>query len=272
MPRFPIDFNDKKEVGKSGESVSAIGLGTWSISDYRRALATYAYAVERGIDNVDTAEMYGSGHAEKFVGQLIELVGRERLFITTKLYPYRFRSRDEAVDAARASLRRMGVRYVDLILIHWPDEIVSIREQVRNLEAIAEEGLARYIGVSNFTLDQLKEAMVSTRKHEIVVNQVKYSVLDRSNEDIVEFSVKNGISIQAYSPLERGKVVGVRLLSKIGRKYGRSPLQVALNFLICRPRVIAIPKAERREHMEEILGSMGWRLDPSDLEEIEKLA
>lgn len=272
MPRFPIDFNDKKEIGRTKEKISAIGLGTWSIYNYKRALATYSYAIEMGIDNIDTAEMYGSGRAEKFVGDLIELVGRDRLFITTKLYPYRFRSREEAIEAARTSLRRMGVSYVDLILIHWPDEITSIKEQVRNLEAIAEEGLARYIGVSNFNLSQLSEAVESTRKHEIVVNQIKYSVIDRSNEDVVEYSIRNGISIQAYSPIERGKVANIRVLARIGKKYGKSPLQVALNFLISRPRVIAIPKAERKEHMDEILGSMGWRLDQEHIEEIESLA
>ncbi len=270
MPLFEIDYEDYKPVGKTGERISAVGLGTWAIRDYREAHKSYVRAVELGINHFDTAEMYGAGEAERFLGGVIREVGRDRVFITTKLYPFRFRSRDEAISAARASLERLGVRYVDLILIHWPDSQVSIEEQVRNLEALAEEGLTRYIGVSNFGLEELKRALTATRKHEIVVNQVKYSVLDRRVErDLLPFMIREGVTLMAYSPLERGQVADVKLLQRIGRKYAKTPAQVALNFLISRPRVVAIPKAEKERHVIEVARVMGWRLAPEDIELIE---
>lgn len=270
MPLFEIDYEDYKPVGKTGDKISAIGLGTWAIRDYRVAFKSYVKAVELGINHFDTAEMYGAGEAEKFLAGVIREVGRDRVFITTKLYPYRFRSREEALKAAKASLERLGVRYADLILIHWPDSQVGIEDQVRNLEALAEEGLTRYIGVSNFGLSELMRAVTATRRHEIVVNQVKYSVLDRRIErDLLPFAVKEEITLMAYSPLERGQVSHVKLLQKIGKRYAKTPAQVALNFLISRPRVVAIPKAESEKHVEEVARVMGWRLSPEDIEMIE---
>ena len=270
MPLFPVDHSDRKEIGGTGERVSAIGLGTWDIKDARRALDSIILALELGIDNIDTAEMYGDGKAESIVGEAVRSYGRDRVFITTKLLPHRFRSRESAIKAAKNSLSRLGVDSVDLILIHWPDYLAPIEHQVRNLEALAKEGLTRYIGVSNFNKDQLDTAINATSKYEIVVDQVKYSVLDRAIErDLLKFAIEKNVTIQAYTPLERGRVVEVSLLRQIGEKYGKTAVQVALNFLISRPRTVAIPKAEKPHHVKEIAGSLGWRLDTSDIEVIE---
>ncbi|MCE4604576.1 MAG: aldo/keto reductase [Aeropyrum sp.] len=269
MPKFPIDYNDLKPLGKTRERITAIGLGTWAIRDYKSAFEAFVEAIESGINHIDTAEMYGAGEAESFVGRVVKEVGRDRVFIVTKLYPYRFRSLEETLKAARASVDRLGVRYVDVLLIHWPDQQTAIKDQVRNLEAVAEAGLSRYIGVSNFSKDELEEALTATSKHEIVVDQIKYSVLDRRSEDLIPLALERGVSLQAYSPLERGQVAHVKLLSKIGRQYGKTAVQVALNFIISRPRFVAIPKAERKSHVEEITGALGWRLKPEDIELIE---
>jgi len=95
---------DRKEIGSTGEYVSSIGLGTWSIRDYSSAEKAFLYGLENGIDNIDTAEMYDGGRAEEFVGRILKLIGRDNIFITTKLMPHRFRSRESALKAARASL------------------------------------------------------------------------------------------------------------------------------------------------------------------------
>jgi len=270
--KYPLDPSDRKPIGRTGETVSAIGLGTWAIRDYNKALKTYLEAVELGIDNIDTAEMYDNGEAERFVGELIRRAGRTRIFVTTKLLPHRFRSRETAVKAAKLSLERLGVKEVDLILIHWPDDLVPVEEQVRNLEAIAEEGLCRYIGVSNFSREEIERGRHVLRKHDIVVDQVKYSVLDRSVEkDLLSYAIREGITIQAYTPIEKGSVARVDKVREIATKYNKTPIQVALNYLISKPRVVAIPKAERREHLGEIIGSMGWRLREEDLEILSRL-
>jgi diketogulonate reductase-like aldo/keto reductase len=261
-----IDYSDRKEIGRTGEKVSAIGLGTWAIRDYERAYKVFMYALEHGIDNIDTAEMYGSGRAEEFVGRVVRDYGREQVFITTKMMPHHLVSREEVLRAGRRSLERLGVSYVDLFLIHWPNNTLSIEEQVRNFEVLVEEGVTRYIGVSNFTRYELERALEATRKTEIVVDQVHYSVLHREPEaSLLPYAIEKHITIQAYTPLEKGSVADHPVLARIGMKYGKTPVQVALNYLIAHPRVIAIPKTEDLDHLKEILGSMDWRLNPEDL-------
>ncbi len=261
-----IDYSDRKEIGRTGEYVSAIGLGTWSIRDYNRAFKVFVYGLEHGIDNIDTAEMYDSGRAEEFVGRVVREVGRENVFITTKMLPHHLGSVDEVVKAAKASLRRLGVDAVDLFLIHWPNPSLPIGVQVRNFEEVYLRGYARYIGISNFDLIDLERARAYLRKAEIVVSQLHYSVVEKSIErDMLPYCVKHGITIQAYTPLERGGIRYNRLLKEIERKYGKTPIQVGLNYLISHHRVVAIPKTESMEHLSEILGSMGWRLSLEDI-------
>lgn len=271
MPRFPVDYLDRKPLGRSSEFVSAIGIGTWGIVSEENARKALVRAVELGLNLIDTAEMYGNGKAEELVGGVVREVGRESVFVTTKLYPHRFRDPEKAVKAAEASLRRLRTSYADLVLIHWPDDLSPIRAQIRSLEAIADRGLTRYIGISNFNQSQMREALESTSKFEIVVNQVKYSALDKSVErGLLGACLELGVTLVAYSPLERGAVLRVKLVREVAYRYGKTPVQVALNYLISRPRVVAIPKSEKTEHVEEFRGALGWRLKPGDVEQIEK--
>ena len=272
LPRFVIDSDDMKPLGKNCEKIPALGIGTWAIRDYRRAEGALIEAVELGLYMIDTAEMYDEGKAEELVGRVVSKVGRDRVFITTKLRPKHFSSLDKVLRAAQASLRRLGVHTVDLLLIHWPKLLTPVEKQISYLEAVAERGYARYIGVSNFNAKKLLKALHATKKHEIVVNQVKYSVMDRSIEsDLLPLAIKNGVTIQAYTPLERGKVANNPVLSEIGKRYGKSAVQVALNYLISRPNVVAIPKTERINRVREFKGALGWRLDPEHIEILEKM-
>ncbi len=271
MPRFPVDPSDRKPVGRSGETFSAIGLGTWAIRDYRRAEEVLVEAVEAGLDLIDTAEMYGWGRAEELVGRVAARVGRGRVFITTKLLPERFRDEYTAFKAMEASLRRLGVRSVDLVLIHWPDAQTPIERQVRVLERLWERGYTRYIGVSNFDDSELAAALSATRRAEIVVDQVHYSVLRREPVEsrLLPLALREGVTIQAYTPLERCAVRSHPVIVRVAEEAGRTPVQVALNYLISRPRVAAVPKTERRDHLREILGALGWRLEPRLIEVLE---
>ena len=265
-----MDTSDRKEIGRRGDRVSAIGLGTYGISEYAEAMRAAERALELGVDNVDTAQVYDSGRAERFVGELIKRVGKDRVFVTTKIWPNRLTSREEVLRAGRESLNRLGLSTVDLILIHWPNRDMRIADQVRNFESLYLEGLTRYIGVSNFTVEDLREGMEALRKAEIVVDQVRYSVLRKEPErELLDFALRNGITLQAYTPIEKGGVSGNPVISEVSKKYGKTPVQVALNYLICRPRVIPIPKAERVKHVEEVAGAMGWRLREEDLSKLE---
>ncbi len=271
--RLPIDPSDRKPIGKSGETVSAIGIGTWAIRDYRRAEETLVEAVESGIDLIDTAEMYAWGLAEELVGRVVSRVGRGRVFITTKLLPERFRDTSEAEKAVRASLRRLGVRSVDLLLIHWPNSDIPVEKQVRVLERLWEKGYTRYIGVSNFDARLLQEALYATRKAEISVDQVHYSVLHKDDveRELLPLAIREAVTIQAYTPLERCAVSRNPVIRRVALEAGKTPVQVALNYLISRPRVVAIPKTERRDHLREILGALGWRLEQRYIEVLEAL-
>ncbi len=263
---FKIDSSDRKEIGRTGEKVSAIGIGTWAIRDYVRAEEVLVKAVELGINLIDTAEMYGYGRAEELVGRVVKRVGRDEVFITTKMLPHHLTSREEVLRAARSALRRLGVREVDLYLIHWPNPQLGIGEQVRNFEVLIDEGLARYVGVSNFSRWELEEAVNSVRKAEVVVDQVHYSVLHREvEEELLPYAIRSGITIQAYTPLERGDVLRNECVKLVADMVGRTPAQVALNYLISMPRVTAIPKTERINHLMEIAGSMGWRLSEAEI-------
>jgi len=270
--RFSIDYSDRKPLGKTGESVPAVGVGTWRISDYARAGEALIRAVELGMNMVDTAEMYANGEAERLVGRVIRAVGRDNIFVVTKILPDRFSEQSKVLRALEASLKRLETSYVDLVLIHWPRAGTPIERQIQYLEAAVEAGMARYMGVSNFGVESLSRAMRATKKHEIVANQVKYSVLDKQIEkELLGFSIENQVLIQAYTPLEWGGVARNSTVTRIAGKYGKTPVQVALNYLISRPMVAAIPKSERVERIEEFSGAMGWRLEKEDIEILEKI-
>lgn len=264
------DPGDYRYIGS--DKVLALGLGTYGISSYDRAFDAYVYALTQGVDVIDTAEMYDGGRAEVFVGRLIKELGRDAVFITTKMLPSRLDDKEKIVRAAEESLRRIGVSYVDLFLIHWPSERLSITQQIQNFEILAERGLTRYIGVSNFDLPQLRKAIESVKRHQVVVNQVHYSVFNKLyvEKELLPYCIRNKIVIQAYTPIERGSVASNPTLQSIASRYGKTPIQIALNYLISHRNVIAIPKSERLEHVKEILGSLGWRLESRDIEYIKR--
>lgn len=273
MPRYPVDPSDWKLIGS--DRVSAIGLGTWAIRNPRAAEDVMVEAIESGLVNlIDTAEMYGDGRAEETVGRVIRRVGRDRVFVTTKILPHRFTDEYMVEKAVKASLKRLGVREADLVLVHWRNPNLSAGEQVRMLERVAyEKGLARYIGVSNFDTYELEEALNSTKSAEIVANQVHYSVLHKTPErtGLLDLAIREGVTIQAYTPLEKGEVALHPVVRRVAEAVGKTPVQVALNYLISRPRVVTIPKTERRDHLAEILGSLGWRLPAKLLEDLEAI-
>jgi len=257
-----------KRIGSIKERVSAIGLGTYGISDYKRAEEAFEYAIERGVNLIDTAEIYNT---EDFVGRVLNRVGKENIFVTTKIWPNNLVSRDSVLKAARNSLKKLGIQTVDLILIHWPNNHMKIEDQVRNFEAVFSEGLTRYIGVSNFSVEQIEEARHSTTSAEIVCDQVKYNLSDRGAEkDIIPYCERNKIAVMAYTPIEKGKISRMKEIIEISRKIEKTPIQIALNFLASRNNVIPIPKTENLEHMKEIIGSQGWKLNSEYLERLEK--
>ena len=273
-----MSYKDLKELNRTGCKVPAIGLGTWKIGgsmtpDHSQddlAIKALRHGISLGMWLIDTAEIYGGGHAEELVGEAIKIFNREKIFIVTKVWETNLRY-DDVLKAAKRSLKRLKTNYIDLYLIHWPNSRIPLSETMKAMEKLVSDGLVRYIGVSNFSVKLMEEARSYLSKEDIVVNQVKYNVYDRSVErDILPYCQKEGITLMAYTPLAKGSVSTDKTLIEIGRKYGKTAAQVALNWLISKDMVIAIPKAIRIEHIEENAGAMGWRLSEEDIRYIEQ--
>ncbi len=267
----------------AGIKLPAIGIGTWNMgrakghgempdsSNDEQSTAAIKAAIKLGMWHIDTAEMYSSGHAEEITGEAIKGIPRSKVFVTTKVLPNHL-SRDDLIAAAEASLKRLQLEYVDLYLIHWLNGTSQIKEAIAAMDELVKAGKVKHIGVSNFSLKQLQLAQSYT-KNKIVTNQVEYNLLDRSCErDILPYCQDNDVILTAYSPLAQGssRLLKNKVLAAVAAKHGKTPAQVALNWLISQNNVIAIPKAGSVEHARENAGAAGWKLTPEDLEMIEK--
>ncbi|MDP8023221.1 MAG: aldo/keto reductase [Conexivisphaerales archaeon] len=263
-------MNDLKKIGL--DAVPAIGLGTWGIggksmpdhSKDREWIDAIRYAIDNGMWLIDTAEFYAQGHAEELVGEAIKKYKRDEVFIISKVW-YTHLEREQVLEAAERSLRRLSLTYIDLYLIHWPNERIPLRETLSAMQELIDKGKIRYAGVSNFDLRLLSRAREEMPRSDIVADEVKYSLWHREPEkDLLQYCEKEKIALIAYTPTEKGSLANEKFLAEIGKKYGKTAVQVALNWLIYREPVIAIPKAEKLEHIIEDAGAMGWRLKPED--------
>ena len=272
-------LRDYIELGHTGEHIASIGLGTWGIGGLAHAAVdsddTWVKAIREGIEAgmtvIDTAEFYGNGHTEELVGKAISNLERGAVFLISKVW-YSHLSADSVIKAANSSLSRLGTSYIDLYLIHWPSQNVPLKETLRAMEQLIDMGKVRYIGVSNFDVELLRDAMTSLSRHEIVANEVKYNILERDVErELLSFCRKESISTVAYTPLAKGSLAENEKLKEIGMRYGKSAAQVALNWLISHKGVMAIPKAVNQIHIKENAGAMGWRLSEGDIMSIDKL-
>ncbi len=261
--------------------VPVIGIGTWEIGggfttdilhdkDCIRAIKN---AVRHGMTHIDTAELYGDGHTEELVGNAIQEFRREELFITTKVKSENLRY-DDLISAAIRSLKRLKTRYIDLYLIHHPNPDIPIRETMRAMDYLVENHLTKFIGVSNFSVEQIKDAEKYTN-NKIVANQIEYNLLTRNRGEftndmeskIIPYCQEKGIIVIAYRPLANGKLtkIGIKLLDMLAEKYGKTQAQIALNWLISKPNIVTIPKAAKVEHIRENLGAIKWRLSEEEM-------
>lgn len=269
-----------KQFGKTGRAVTEIGMGTYydkpwiriakhgvSIGASRKIKSIRA-GLEGGVNLIDTAEAY---YSEPFVAKAISGRRRDDLFIATKVWLDHLHH-DDLVAALERSLRVLDVSYVDLYQIHFPNESVPIRETMGAMEEMMEKGKIRAIGVSNFSLDQMIEANSVLAKSEIAASQMNYSLIHRKVEkDLIPYCQKNGIAVMAYYPLGHGLLARPdSRMEAVCRRNSKTPAQVALNWLVSKPGVFAIPRASRANHVIEDLGGSGWRLSQSDVAELEK--
>ncbi len=255
-------------------NIPKIGLGTYQIelSPRDEAISALRRGIELGMTLIDTAEMYGWGRSEEIVGEAIKPFDREELTIVTKVWGTNL-AYESVKKSAKASIARLDT-YIDIYLIHWPNPSYPLEETLKAMEELVSEGIIRYIGVSNFSLGLLKEARNLLRNNDIVTNQVEYSLRVRNPEaDILPYCQRERITLMAYSPLDRGRIIKrpPQKLKVIAARLGKSVAQIAINWLISKPMVVAIPKASKVEHVEENAGAAGWRIPQDLMAELEEL-
>lgn len=295
---------EQVELGRSGIRVSRVGLGMWQAGgnpwgeDVNDAdsVAAMVRAHELGVNLIDTAEGYGSGHSEEVVGRAVQEIGRDEVVLATKVSGNHLRYEDVQRAAAR-SLRRLGVNAIDVYQVHWPDpwHQIPLGETMRGLEKLYKDGKIRAVAVSNFAVRDLEEARAALSSTDIASNQVQYSLLHREIEkEVLPYCQRENIAVLAWSPLAKGALTGkydthrkpqdplrtghvlfrdknlasighlLRVMEEVGKAHDRTLPQVALNWHLSHDGVIPIPGAKRPAHVESNVGAVGWR--PSDEE------
>jgi 2,5-diketo-D-gluconate reductase B len=246
--------------------IPLIGLGTWELRG-RTCARMVEQALRLGYRHIDTAELYDNEHE---VGEGLRAAGvkRDAVFITTKVWPSHFAPRDLA-RSAEQSLTRLRLPYVDLLLLHWPNPQIPLRDTLGALCKVKREGLTRQIGVSNFTVALIEEA-VKLADEPLVCNQIEvHPFIDQSK--VIAACRRHGMTIVAYSPVARGGVSRHKVLARIGKAHGKTAAQVSLRFLV-QQGIVVIPRTSRLERLSENLAIFDFELSESEMAEIARLA
>ncbi len=256
-----------KYVNAGGVEVPALGLGTW---DLRGAVCTrmVRFALDLGYRHVDTAQMY-ENEAEVGAGIKRSSVAREDIFLTTKVLPDLL-AHDDLKRSTEESLARLATDYVDLLLIHWPNDAIPMAESFRALAELRSEGKARHIGVSNFTRGHMKQA-VEEHGAAIICNQVEYHPY-LSQKTVLGYLREKGLMLTAYTPIAKGDVMRDPVLVDIAAKYGKTPAQVTLHWLVGQEGVSAIPATTKEAHCQANFEIFDFELTAEDDAAIHALA
>ncbi len=273
--------------------------GSYTDQDIR---AAFNASLEAGVNWFDTAEIYGNGRSEQLLGRFIR-ESNAKVTIATKFFPYPWRwRRASIISALQGSLARLGLKQVDLYQIHQPYSIVPLETWMDGLADAVEAGLTRAVGVSNYDTEKTRRAYdaLARRGIPLASNQVEYSLLHRQPErnGLMQFCREKNITIISYSPIAKGVLTGkytpenpppgirgrtynrsyllrvqplIDLLKKIGEAHGKTAVQVALNWTICKGTV-TIPGAKNVRQARENAGAMGWRLSESEVAELDKVS
>jgi 2,5-diketo-D-gluconate reductase B len=253
-------------VTVKGTKVPALGFGTWQLTG-AQCEGAVEYALELGYRHLDTAQAYGN---EREVGRAIARSGvkRDALFLTTKIAPENVAARNVRRSLA-GSLDALATDHVDLLLIHWPSATVGMGETLRAMGEAKAEGKARQIGVSNFTVAQMREA-IETHGAEIFCNQVEYHALIAQSR-VIDFARAHGMLVTAYCPLARGRIADQPALAAIAKNHGKSVAQVALRWLIQQDGVAAIPRSSSRQHIAANFAIFDFALSGEEMAAVDRL-
>lgn len=257
---FPYFSLSMKYITLGDRHVPAIGLGTYKLTGLN-AVEIVRQALRIGYRHIDTAQLYEN---EKEIGDAVRLSGipREEIFITTKVWPSNLRE-DKFMPSVETSLEKLQVTYVDLLLIHWPHQLLEVQEYTRILMKAQAAGYAKEIGVSNFNIGQLKAALKTGAR--IVTNQVEFHPWINQMK-LQTWMNQHQIPLTAYCPLGQGKLMNDRKLEELAAKYLRSPAQIILRWMMQKENVLAIPKTSHPTRLEENLRVFDFELSDHEIE------
>lgn len=265
---------------KNWFSLPELWFGTWKMwgmysrdvhNDDIRDKNALRFAIENGFTAIDTAELYAGWYAEKLVWEVIQKYPREKLFISTKVI-WVNASYTAIKNACKNSLQRLQTPYIDLYYIHWRDTQFDLREQMKAMNELVDQGLIRHIGVCNFNSQSLKLAQ-SFSKHQIVANQVHYNLIFREPErdGLVEYCQQNDVMLVAWRPVQFWQLSDeIELLKDFREKYQKSDSQIAINWLLSQKNVVTLFKSCSHEHILENLWAVWWNMEEQDREFLRK--
>ena len=247
--------------------IPRIGLGTWENKERVRTPTSIAKAIDLGYRHIDTAQVYFN---EELVGQGIKQSGisRDEIFLATKVSPS-FLQPADVKRTTSESISRLGVDYLDLLYIHWPAETYDPVTTLGAFDELLEEGVTRYIAVSNFTPSLLDEA-ISISRNPIIANQVEMHPLLQQDE-MVEYTKRKNMHLVAYSPLAKGLIHNIPEIEEIAKRLEITTAQVSLAWLLSKEHVVPIPKATSEEHQRENLEALSINLSSDDIRLIESI-
>lgn len=256
----------------SGELVPALGQGTWTMGDNKKARAEEIAALRLGLDLglslIDTAEMYGDGKSEELVAEAID-GRRQEVFLVSKVLP-QHATRRGTIKACESSLRRLKTDWLDLYLLHWLEK-VPLEETLAGFDKLIQDGKIRHWGVSNFDVADMEELVDLPGGSSVTTNQVLYNLTRRGIEyDLMPWCRERQVPLMGYSPIEQGRLLKGGALKKVASRHGATPSQVALAWVLRQADVIAIPKAGKSNHVRENHGALGLRLSQQDLSDLDK--
>ncbi len=262
----------KRKFGWTDDKVPVIGQGTWMIEgspgSERLAIAGLRLGLDLGPTHIDTAEMYGNGRVEEMVAEAIA-GRRDEVFLVSKVLPTNA-SYEGTLRACERSLKRLNTAWLDLYLLHWPSSY-PIRETMRAMEKLVSEGMVRFIGVSNFDVEELEAAERALRSERMACDQVLYHLGYCGIEGrLLPYCTEREIAVVGYAPFGHGNFPSPespdgRVLVEIAERHGRTVRQVALNFLTRHPNIFTIPKTSRPERARENSGGVGWELTENEV-------
>jgi 2,5-diketo-D-gluconate reductase B len=246
-------------VEANGAKIPAIGLGTWELRG-RSCARLVEQAIRLGYRHIDTAQVYEN---EREVGEGLRASGirRDEMFVTTKVWTNHFAPND-LERSVKESLAKLHVSEVDLLLLHWPNPRVPLQETLGALARVKQLGMARHIGVSNFTVALIEEA-VAACPEPLVCDQVEYHpYLDQTK--VKEGCARHGMAVVAYSPIAKGRVKNDQTLARVGQPHGKSAAQVCLRWLV-QQNISAIPRTSRIERLSENIDIFDFALSDDEM-------